>query len=124
VRKQQVDPQQVIARYRELHHLQRTGDEFGITRERVRQIVNRAGISTARAPKPKPQQQARFCPECGAPVTSGRLLFCETHRTARHRVRRWRQRVKADPERYAQWRERNKHFCRRYGAREREQAST
>jgi len=38
VRKQQVDPQQVIARYRELHHLQRTGDEFGITRERVRQL--------------------------------------------------------------------------------------
>ena len=124
MRKQQVDPQQVIVRYQELHHLQRTGDEFGITRERVRQIVNRAGIGTARVPKRKPQQQARFCPECGALVTSGRALFCETHRTAQQKVWRWRQRVKANPEKYAQWRERNKQYCRRRLARERERAST
>ena len=47
------DPDDVINRYQELHNLERTGREFGITRERVRQIVNRAGISTARILKPK-----------------------------------------------------------------------
>ncbi len=47
------DPDMVVSRYQELHNLERTGREFGITRERVRQIVNRAGIDTSRILKDK-----------------------------------------------------------------------
>ena len=55
------DPEQVIKRYQELHNLERTGREFGITRERVRQFVNRAGDQHS----PHPQAQAG---EAGAGV--------------------------------------------------------
>jgi hypothetical protein len=108
-----VDPEHVIHRYQELRHLRRTGEEFGITREWVRQIVNRAGISTARIPKPKPKKPERFCKECGAPVNSSYALFCETHRTPQQKVWRWRQRVKADSERYAHWRASLKKYDKR-----------
>ena len=50
------DPDEVIRRYQELHNLEKTGREFGITRERVRQIVNRHGISTARILKARPEK--------------------------------------------------------------------
>jgi len=81
------DPNQVIARYQELHNLERTGREFGITRERVRQIVNRAGISTARILKPKPEKPERLCKECGDPVKSSHALYCATHRKEKHKRR-------------------------------------
>jgi hypothetical protein len=97
------DPDQVIRRYQDLHNLEKTGREFGITRERVRQIVNRAGISTARIIKPKPPKPERLCKECGAPVNSSHALYCETHRKEKHK-RRYRA-IKADPEKYARWRE-------------------
>jgi len=45
-RNRKADADQVIQRYQELRNLRRTGEEFGITRERVRQIVNEAGVST------------------------------------------------------------------------------
>ena len=93
----------MIKRYQELHNLERTGREFGITRERVRQIVNRAGISTARILKAKPEKPERLCKECGAPVNSSHALYCETHRKEKHK-RRYRA-IKADPEKYAHWRE-------------------
>jgi hypothetical protein len=51
-RNRKVDPERVVARYRELRNLERTGREFGISRERVRQIVNRAGIDTGRVARP------------------------------------------------------------------------
>src|SRR5438105_13928168 len=110
-------PEQVIARYQELHNLEKTGREFGITRERVRQIVNRAGISTARVIKPKPEKPERLCKECGAPVNSSHALYCETHRKEKHK-RRYRA-IKADPEKYAHCRELLKKYDRR--RREREQ---
>src|SRR2546423_6330316 len=97
------DPQQVIQRYQDLRNLEKTGREFGITRERVRQIVNRAGISTARVIKPKVAKPERLCKECGAPVNSSHALYCETHRKEKHK-RRYRA-IKADPEKYAHWRE-------------------
>ncbi|MGH2442162.1 MAG: sigma factor-like helix-turn-helix DNA-binding protein [Chloroflexota bacterium] len=97
-----VDPELVISRYRELHNLEKTGREFGITRERVRQIVNRAGISTARVLKPKPEKPERLCKECGVSVDSSHALYCETHRREKHK-RRYRA-IKADPEKYAHWR--------------------
>lgn len=55
-----VDPDVVVTRYRALQHLARTGLEFGISRERVRQIVRQAGISTARVPKPPPPRLPRL----------------------------------------------------------------
>src|SRR5438105_11784276 len=93
------DPDKVIERYLELHNLERTGREFGITRERVRQIVNRAGISTARILKPKPERPERMCKECGAPVNSSHALYCETHRKEKHKSRY--RAIKPDPIKYA-----------------------
>jgi hypothetical protein len=106
-----VDPEDVISRYRELHNLEKTGREFGITRERVRQIVNRAGISTARIIKPRPEKPERLCKECGEPVNSSHALYCETHRKEKHK-RRYRA-IKADPEKYAHWRELLKKYDKR-----------
>ncbi|MGH2447408.1 MAG: sigma factor-like helix-turn-helix DNA-binding protein [Chloroflexota bacterium] len=105
------DPNQVIKRYQQLHNLERTGREFGITRERVRQIVNRAGISTARILKPKPAKPERFCKECGEKVNSSHALYCETHRREKHK-RRYRA-IKADPVKYAHWRELLKKYDRK-----------
>jgi DNA-binding protein H-NS len=106
-----VDPEQVIERYQELRNLEKTGREFGITRERVRQIVNRAGISTARVLKPRPEKPERLCKECGAKVNSSHALYCETHRKEKHK-RRYRA-IKADPEKYAHWRELLKKYDKR-----------
>jgi hypothetical protein len=116
-----VDPDSVIARYKELHNLEKTGQEFGITRERVRQIVNRAGISTARIIKVKPERPDRLCKECGDPVNSSHALYCETHRREKHK-RRYRA-IKADPEKYAHWRELLKKYDRRRKERQQEAAS-
>jgi len=113
------DPGQVIKRYQELHNLEKTGREFGITRERVRQIVNRAGISTARIIKPKPEKPERLCKECGASVNSSHALYCETHRKEKHK-RRYRA-IKADPEKYAHWRELLKKYDKRRKERQRQQ---
>jgi hypothetical protein len=117
-----VDPDQVIARYQELHNLEKTGREFGITRERVRQIVNRAGISTARILKEKPAKPPRLCKECGAPVLSSHALYCETHRKEKHK-RRYRA-IKADPAKYAHWRELLKKYDRRRKERKQAEART
>ncbi|GAC1399971.1 MAG: hypothetical protein NVSMB52_13570 [Chloroflexota bacterium] len=106
-----VDPGRVVARYQELHNLEKTGREFGITRERVRQIVNREGISTARILKEKPVRPARLCKECGVLVNSSHALYCETHRKEKHK-RRYRA-IKADPQKYAHWRELLKKYDRR-----------
>jgi DNA-directed RNA polymerase sigma subunit (sigma70/sigma32) len=114
------DPDQVIARYQELHNLERTGREFGITRERVRQIVNRAGISTARILKPKPEKPERLCKECGEPVNSSHALYCATHRKEKHK-RRYRA-IKADPVKYAHWRELLKKYDKRRKEREQQRA--
>ncbi len=114
------DPERVIERYQELHNLEKTGREFGITRERVRQIVNRAGIDTSRIIKPKPEKEERFCKECGAPVNNSHALYCETHRKEKHK-RRYRA-IKADPEKYAHWRELLKKYDKRRKERERERA--
>ncbi len=114
------DPELVIERYQELHNLEKTGREFGITRERVRQIVNRAGISTARIIKPKPERPERLCKECGAAVNSSHALYCETHRKEKHK-RRYRA-IKADPEKYAHWRELLKKYDKRRKERERERS--
>jgi len=97
------DPVLVVQRYQELHNLERTGEEFGITRERVRQIVNRQGISTARTPKLETHKEPRTCKECGANVSSTHALYCDTHRLEKHK-RRYRA-IKADPAKYAHWRE-------------------
>jgi len=114
------DPEAVIRRYQELHNLERTGREFGITRERVRQIVNRAGISTARILKPKPERPERLCKECGAPVNSSHALYCETHRKEKHK-RRYRA-IKADPAKYAHWRELLKKYDQRRRQRQQEKS--
>lgn len=116
------NPERVIARYQELHNLEKTGREFGITRERVRQIVNRAGISTARIIKEKPERPERLCKECGEPVKSSHALYCETHRREKHK-RRYRA-IKADPEKYAHWRELLKKYDRRRKERAREGSET
>jgi len=100
-----VDPEQVIRRYQELHNLRHAGNDFGMSHEWVRQIVNRAGISTARIANPKPEKEERFCKQCGAPVNSTHAHYCETHRTPQQQAWRRYQRIKADPERYAQRRE-------------------
>jgi hypothetical protein len=105
------DPEEVVQRYQELHNLQKTGDEFGITRERVRQIVNRHGISTARILKEKPEKPERRCKECGEAVNSSHALYCETHRKEKHK-RRYRA-IKADPIKYAHWRELLKKYDKR-----------
>lgn len=115
------EPDRVIRRYQELHNLEKTGREFGITRERVRQIVNRAGISTARVIKPKPEKPERTCRECGSSVNSSHALYCETHRKEKHK-RRYRA-IKADPEKYAHWRELLKKYDRRRKERARERAA-
>jgi hypothetical protein len=114
------DPDAVIKRYQEVHNLEATGREFGITRERVRQIVNRAGISTARILKPKPEKPERLCKECGAPVHSSHALYCETHRKEKHK-RRYRA-IKADPEKYAHWRELLKKYDKRRKQREQDRS--
>jgi predicted amidophosphoribosyltransferase len=67
--------------------------------------VNRAGISTARIPKPKPEKEERFCKQCGAPVKSSRARYCEVHRTPQQKYWRRHQRLKADPDKYAHWRQ-------------------
>lgn len=105
------DPEKVIRRYNELRNLERTGQEFGITRERVRQIVNRAGIATGRQLKPKAEKKARLCKECGDPVASPHSLYCVTHRLEKHK-RRYRA-IKADPAKYAHWRDLLKKYDRR-----------
>lgn len=105
------DPEQVIQRYTELRNLERTGREFGITRERVRQIVNRAGIATGRQLKPKPEKTARTCKECGDPVASPHSLYCSTHRLEKHK-RRYRA-IKADPAKYSHWRDLLKKYDRK-----------
>lgn len=115
-----VDPELVIARYQQLHNLEKTGREFGITRERVRQIVNRAGISTSRILKPKPERPERRCKECGTTVNSSHALYCETHRREKHK-RRYRA-IKADPEKYAHWRELLKKYDKRRKERQLEAA--
>jgi len=115
------DPDRVIARYQELRNLERTGQEFGITRERVRQIVNRAGISTARVLKEKPARPERLCKECGAEVRSSHALYCETHRKEKHK-RRYRA-IKADPVKYAHWRELLKKYDRRRKEREQQRST-
>jgi Sigma-70, region 4 len=112
------DPEKVVDRYLELRNLQKTGDEFGITRERVRQIVNRAGHSTARLLKPKEERPERRCKECGELVNSSHALYCETHRREKHK-RRYRA-IKADPEKYAHWRELLKKYDKRRKERERD----
>jgi ribosomal protein L37E len=122
-RNRKADADQVVQRYQELRHLRRTGEEFGITRERVRQIVNSAGISTARIAKPKPEREERFCKQCGAPVYSNHARYCETHGTPQQRSWRRYQRMKADPERYAHWRELCNAAAKRRRARKREQSS-
>jgi hypothetical protein len=116
------DPELVIERYVELRNLERTGREFGITRERVRQIVNRAGISTGRQLKPKPEKKPRLCKECGDPVASPHSLYCVTHRLEKHK-RRYRA-IKADPVKYAHWRELLKKYDRRRKSRLQEQQGT
>ncbi len=105
------DPEEVIERYRQLRNLERTGREFGITRERVRQIVNRAGITTGRQLKPRTERKPRRCKECGDPVASPHSLYCPTHRLEKHK-RRYRA-IKADPVKYAHWRELLKKYDRR-----------
>jgi hypothetical protein len=115
------DPEKVIERYQELHNLEKTGREFGITRERVRQIVNRAGISTARILKPQPEKPERLCKECGVPVNSSHALYCETHRKEKHK-RRYRA-IKADPAKYAHWRELLKKYDKRRKQRLRDEAN-
>ncbi len=97
------DPVLVVQRYQVLRNQERTGEEFGIIGERVRQIVNRQGISTARIPKPKARKEPRTCKECGASVSSTHALYCDTHRLEKHK-RRYRA-IKADPAKYAHWRE-------------------
>jgi hypothetical protein len=114
------DPELVVARYQELHNLERTGREFGITRERVRQIVNRAGIATARILKEKPERPERLCKECGVSVNSSHALYCEIHRKEKHK-RRY-QAIKADPEKYAHWRELLKKYDKRRKERDRQGA--
>lgn len=113
------DPEKVIERYDALRNLERTAKEFGITRERVRQIVNRAGISTGRQLKPKPEKRARTCKECGDSVASPHSLYCPTHRLEKHK-RRYRA-IKADPIKYAHWRELLKKYDRRRKTRLQEQ---
>ena len=120
IKLRRVDPDKVISRYQQLHNLERTGREFGITRERVRQIVNRAGISTARILKPKPERPERMCKECGAPVNSSHALYCATHRKEKHK-RRYRA-IKADPVKYAHWRELLKKYDKRRKEREQQRA--
>lgn len=110
------DPQEVIDRYTELRNLERTGREFGITRERVRQIVNRAGIPTGRQIKPKSSKTTRLCKECGDPVASPHSLYCVIHRLEKHK-RRYRA-IKADPEKYHHWRNLLKKYDRRRKTRE------
>jgi hypothetical protein len=122
-RNRRADVNQIIQRYQELRNLQRTGDEFGITRERVRQILNRAGITTARILKPKPEKPERLCKQCGAPVNSAHARYCETHRTPQQKAWRRHQRLKADPERYAHWRELCNASEKRRRERKREQSS-
>jgi hypothetical protein len=112
-RNRKVDPERVVERYRELRNLERTGREFGISRERVRQIVNRAGIETARVARPKPERPERLCRQCGAPVHSRRALYCEAHRTSAQKARRRYQRLKAEPEKYARWRQQLKAYTKR-----------
>jgi hypothetical protein len=111
-----VDHAEVIARYQEIHSLAQTGREFGISRERVRQIVNRAGIDSARIVKSKPQKPTRLCKECGAPARNNHASYCEIHGTVTERNKRRYERMKADPERYAHWRE----LCRQSGERRKE----
>jgi len=94
--------------------------QFGITPERVRQIVNRAGITTARIPQPKPQKPEQFCKLCGALVNVPHARYCETHRTPQQKAWRRYQRVKADPEQYAHLRELCNAPARRRRARMRE----
>jgi hypothetical protein len=116
------DPDEVVSRYQELRNLERTGREFGITRERVRQIVNRAGISTARVLKPKPERPERLCKECGTPVNSSHALYCETHRKEKHK-RRYRA-IKADPAKYAHWRELLKKYDKKRRERQKRERSS
>jgi hypothetical protein len=108
-----VDHQKVIARYQEVHNLAQVGREYGLSRERVRQIVNRAGISSARIVKPKPARPVRTCKQCGAQFTNSYALYCEVHRTPRERNRRRYERVKADPVRYAHFLELTKKSAQR-----------
>jgi len=117
--KRKVDPDAVLARYQELHSLAETGRELGISRERVRQLVNGAGINTARIVQPKPEKPERWCKECGITLDSRHALYCETHRQEKHK-RRYRT-IKADPERYARWRAQLRIYEQRHRERKRQQ---
>src|SRR5437763_3830406 len=101
--KRRAAPEQVIARYQELRNLEKTGHEFGVSRERVRQIVKGAGITTARATKPKPDEVVKNCLECGAAFSYPRARYCSAHRGRAATARRVNQRRRADPVRYARW---------------------
>lgn len=118
-----VDHDKVIARYQELHNLAQTAREFGLSRERVRQIVNRAGIDSARVVKPKPEKPTKYCKECGAEVTNSYASYCEKHRAPKERNRRRYERVKADPVRYAHFLELTKKSAQRRKERARESSS-
>lgn len=67
--------------YKEGKTLEEVGAEFGLTRERVRQILEKAGIQRRVAgERTKPEEvEERTCPECGelfvVPLGSNRL-FC------------------------------------------------
>jgi hypothetical protein len=113
-----VDREQVIQRYLELHNASAVGRELGVTRERVRYILMRAGISTARPLKSKPEKRERVCRECGGPVYSSRAWYCELHRNEKDK--RKYESIKADPARYARRLERQRVYDRRRRQRERE----
>lgn len=115
-----VDHDRVIARYQELRSLAETGRELGISRERVRQIVNRAGISSARVKKPRPEKPVKACKECGEPVSRGNALYCDVHRAPGAKNKRRYEQLKADPERYAIWREQCSQSAKRRRQRQRE----
>jgi DNA-binding CsgD family transcriptional regulator len=106
-----VEQAEVIRHYLEIGSLAETGRVLGISRERVRQLVNRAGISTARNAQSKVKQPSRWCCECGVPLYSPYAWYCETHRKEKHK-RRYRV-VKTDPEKYARWREQLKQYKKR-----------
>ena len=59
--------------------LQQVGDHFGVTRERVRQVLSAAGYATRRPPRvpivrdPGPRPECRVC---GADVPVGRRSYC------------------------------------------------
>lgn len=53
--------------------LQAIGVRYGVTRERVRQILRRGGLPTRRPPPPM-----RFCKACSLPLNRDAARFCST----------------------------------------------